>query len=343
MRSGARRRSSPSARAPRRRAAAAAWCGSAATADRVPNVVAGNPMHWVYLDPVRRRGQPRLRRERHAGGCRADRRLVARPGLDPRAAERPGDVLLCDAARHHDRARPRVRRSQLAPLDGRFSLIFDTLEQAGPRRRSSRSTSSTTTARRTRTTSAARAAATIRTGSGSRSSTTAPASASRPRPSRRTSSCTRPAPSRTGAARLHGRHERAHLRQRGGHHVPAIGRTSPPAKVLDPGRDDYYGHSGAWTDTQDSPWLVRLDAQAPLALTVAGPGRSPPTCPGSQCTASCTTTWNTGQRLALTATPGAGAKLVRWGGACTGSGACSVTVAAGRDASRRSSRRRRSG
>jgi len=34
--------------------------------------------------------------------------------------------------------------------------------------------------------------------------------------------------------------------------------------TLDPGRDDYYGHSGGWTDTQDSAWLVRLDSQTPL-------------------------------------------------------------------------------
>ena len=34
-----------------RPAAATAWCGAAAQADRVPNAVAGNPVHWVYLIP----------------------------------------------------------------------------------------------------------------------------------------------------------------------------------------------------------------------------------------------------------------------------------------------------
>jgi hypothetical protein len=42
------------------------------------------------------------------------------------------------------------------------------------------------------------------------------------------------------------------------------------AHVLDGGRDDYYGHSGFWTDVQDSLFLERLD----------GPDRSAPTAPG---------------------------------------------------------------
>ena len=107
--------------------------------------VAGNPVHWVYVDPVRRRGQPLDRRERDAVGRRADRRLVAGPGPDAVASERRDAVLLWAAARHHDGSLPRSG-SQLAPLSGRFSAIVDALEQAGLRRRS-RSTSSTTTAR----------------------------------------------------------------------------------------------------------------------------------------------------------------------------------------------------
>ena len=30
--------------------------------------------------------------------------------------------------------------------------------------------------------------------------------------------------------------------------------------MLDGGRDDYYGHSGTWTDVQDSLFLERLDS-----------------------------------------------------------------------------------
>ena len=42
------------------------------------------------------------------------------------------------------------------------------------------------------------------------------------------------------------------------------------AHVLDSGRNDYYGHSGTWTDVQDSTFLERLDS----------PDRTPPAAPG---------------------------------------------------------------
>ena len=41
------------------------------------------------------------------------------------------------------------------------------------------------------------------------------------------------------------------------------------AHVLDSGRNDYYGHSGSWTDVQDSHFLERLDS----------PDRTPPAAP----------------------------------------------------------------
>jgi hypothetical protein len=41
--------------------------------------------------------------------------------------------------------------------------------------------------------------------------------------------------------------------------------------VLDSGRNDYYAHSGAWTDVQDSTFLERLDS----------PDRAPPTAPSA--------------------------------------------------------------
>ena len=41
------------------------------------------------------------------------------------------------------------------------------------------------------------------------------------------------------------------------------------AHVLDSGRNDYYGHSGSWTDVQDSSFLERLDS----------PDRTPPAAP----------------------------------------------------------------
>jgi hypothetical protein len=95
---------------------------------------------------------------------------------------------------------------------------------------------------------------------------------------------------------------------------------------LDPGRDDYYGHSGSWPDVQDSPWLVQLDRQAPLALAISGPGRVVADVPGLDCTQACTTTWNSGTRLVLTPTPSTGAKVVRWSGPCAGTSQCSLVT-----------------
>ena len=105
-----------------------------------------------------------------------------------------------------------------------------------------------------------------------------------------------------------------------GDETPIIGLT------LDTGRDDYYGHSGSWPDTQDSPWLVRLDRQAPLTVAITGPGSVTADVPGLLCTQTCTTNWSADTALALAVRPSSGSKLVRWGGACSGSGACRVVV-----------------
>jgi hypothetical protein len=97
--------------------------------------------------------------------------------------------------------------------------------------------------------------------------------------------------------------------------------------ILDPGRDDYYGHSGSWPAVQDSPWLVQIDRQAELSVAVTGTGSVAADLPGLQCVESCTTTWNADTKLQLTGVAPSGFKLVRWGGACTGSSACVVSVA----------------
>lgn len=98
---------------------------------------------------------------------------------------------------------------------------------------------------------------------------------------------------------------------------------------LDPGRDDYYGHGGAWPDLQDSPWLVQFDRQAPFSLTISGPGRVKADVPGLDCTQNCATTWNADTQLTLSPAPGQGAKLVRWTGACAGASQCLVRVGPG--------------
>ena len=53
--------------------------------------------------------------------------------------------------------------------------------------------------------------------------------------------------------------------------VPQVTGDPLSAHFLDVNRDDYYGHSGTWTDVQDSIFLERLD----------GPDRTPPTAPGN--------------------------------------------------------------
>jgi hypothetical protein len=110
---------------------------------------------------------------------------------------------------------------------------------------------------------------------------------------------------------------------------PTIAGLTLEQKVLDAGRDDYYGHAAAHLDTQDAPWLVQLDRQVPLRVNVTGPGRVSADLPGLVCARSCTTTWNAGTRLALSATPSAASKLVRWSGACRATGPCGVAVAPG--------------
>jgi hypothetical protein len=107
---------------------------------------------------------------------------------------------------------------------------------------------------------------------------------------------------------------------------PVTDGTPLTGLTLDPGRDDYYAHSGSWLDVQDSQWLVQLDRQSSLALTISGTGQVEADVPGLLCSRTCSTTWNTGTRLALTPAPASNAKFVRWSGACAGSAQCLVTV-----------------
>jgi hypothetical protein len=97
--------------------------------------------------------------------------------------------------------------------------------------------------------------------------------------------------------------------------------------ILDVNRDDYYAHAGSWPDMQDSGWLRHLDAQSALTVALQGRGAVTSNLPGVACTASCTTEWDTGSSVTLTATPAAGQKLAGWaGGGCTGTSTCTVTL-----------------
>jgi hypothetical protein len=310
-------------------AAPTAWCGAAAQSDRVPNVVAGNPIHWVYLIPSD--GPDNLGSVAALMQSDAEQIDSWWRGQDSTRAPRNDLAALpCGTQLDITTVRSTLSGAQLAPLDGRFPSIFQSLQQAGL-------TSSFTkylvyydgpsdednvcgqggSANPTGGVGVAvvfyRSCAGISTAAVAAHEflhTTGAVSNSAPH------AC-------TGDTSGHTCDTEADIM------YPFIGDGGLSAKLLDPGRDDYYGHPGGWTDSQDSPWLVRLDGQAPLALTITGLGSVAADVPGMQCAASCTTTWNAGQRLTLSATPGTGARLVRWEGACSGSSSCAVTVGSG--------------
>ena len=306
---------------------AATWCGSASQSDRAPNAVAGNPVHWVYALPSD--GQDRLSSIANVMQTDAEQIDAWWRTQDSTRLLR-NDVIRFSCGVQLDVTTVRLPQSssQLAPLAGRFAALFDGLSAAGLK-------------------SSFDKYLVYYDGRVDDDNICGQGGSD---------------PSGFGLAVVYyqscvgvstaavGVHEVLHTLgavPRGapnecsgdddGHTCddpndlmyPAIDDVPLSTKVLDPGRNDYYGHSGSWPDAQDSPWLVRLDSQAPLALSVSGPGSVAADVPGLLCGQSCTTTWNTGTRLALTATPGPGAKLVRWGSACVGAAGCSVTVAAG--------------
>lgn len=308
-------------------AAAAAWCGSEAQADRVPNGVAGNPVHWIYLIPSD--GGDNLGAV--AGSMQSDAEQIDAwwRGQDPTRTPR-NDVTAFSCGSQLDVSTIRSTRSsaQLTPTSGRFAAIVDAVQAAG-------FTSSLTKylvyydgpvdddniCGQGGSNGSGFGVAIVFFRSCQGISTAAVAAHEFLHtigavPSSAPHDC-------PGENEGHTCDNQSDLM------YPAIGPEALSTKVLDPGHDDYYGHSGAWLDTQDSAWLVRLDSQAPLALTVSGTGTVTADVPGLQCSASCSTTWNSGQALNLNATPAAGMRLVRWGGACSGSAGCSVTVTAG--------------
>lgn len=98
--------------------------------------------------------------------------------------------------------------------------------------------------------------------------------------------------------------------------------------VLDFGRDDYYGHSGAWWDVQDSMWLTHLP-QFPITLSIAGSGTLAAIANSAvlPCTAGCSVSLDNGIAVTITARPAPGQRLEAWSGACAGTApTCTVTM-----------------
>ena len=307
--------------------ATATWCGAAAQADRAPNGIAGNPIHWVYVIPSD--GADNLASLGSVMQSDAEEIDGWWRGQDSTRTPR-NDVATFSCGVQLDITTLRTTRSsaQLSPLDGRFSGIVDALGQAGLDSSLTKyvvyydaPVSELNVCGQGGSDSSGFGVAVVYYRSCSGVSTAAVAAHEA---LHTFGAVPRGAPNEcSGENSAHTCDDERDLM------YPAIGGEPLASKLLDPGRNDYYGHSGNFTDTQDSAWLVRLDGQAPLALTVSGPGSVSADVPGLLCAASCTTTWNSGQQLALTATPSAGARLVRWGGACSGAAGCTLTVAPG--------------
>ena len=307
--------------------AAAAWCGSESQADRVPNGVAGNPVHWIYFIPSD--GADNIAAV--AGTMQSDAEQIDTwwRGQDSTRTPR-NDVTAFSCGAQLDITTVRSTRSgaQLTPISARFAAIVDTLQGAGFNSPLTKylvyydgPIDDVNVCGQGGSDGSGFGVAVVYFRACSGVSTALVAAHEFLHtigavPGAAPNDC-------PGEDSGHTCDDQKDLM------YPAAGGDPLSAKVLDPGRNDYYGHSGGWLDTQDSAWLVRLDSQAPLALSVSGTGTVSADVPGLQCTASCSTTWNTGQALALTATPGPGMKLVRWGGACSGSTSCRLTVAPG--------------
>ena len=313
--------------AQRSTAAPAAWCGSASQTDRAPNGVAGNPIHLVYAIPSD--GADNLAGLASVMQADAEQIDAWWRGQDPARTPR-NDVAPFTCGMQLDITSIRIPRTsaELSPLQGRFSAIVDALDAAGL---------ASSFTKYVVYFDGPTADANVCGQGGSEPSGFGVAvvyyrsctGVSTPAVAVHEVLHTLGAVSRSAPHDCDGESSGHTCDNEADLMFPSIGGDPLSAKLLDPGRDDYYAHPGGWTDTQDSPWLVRLDAQAPLALTISGPGSVVANVPGLLCAASCTTTWNAGQPLALTATPGAGSRLVRWTGACSGSAACNLTVAPG--------------
>jgi len=73
-----------------------------------------------------------------------------------------------------------------------------------------------------------------------------------------------------------------------------------------------------------SPVVASTDATLVVAVVGTGSVFSEP--PGMTCPGNCVGSFPVGTKIALVAKPSQGSVLLRWGGACTGTGACKVTL-----------------
>ena len=98
--------------------------------------------------------------------------------------------------------------------------------------------------------------------------------------------------------------------------------------VLDYHHDDYYAHSGTWNDIQDTIFLRHLNTpEVALGVALSGPGLVTSDLPGIDCTVTCTTQWDQGTTVTLSATPADNSRFLHWAGGCTGNADCLPNLA----------------
>jgi hypothetical protein len=98
--------------------------------------------------------------------------------------------------------------------------------------------------------------------------------------------------------------------------------------VLDIGHDDYFdAHIPGCLDLTDSPYYDANDSYK-FTVAVAGHGTVTSTPAGIACGATCSASFGTGSTVTLSAAAATGSLFTGWGGDCSGTSACRVSLTA---------------
>jgi hypothetical protein len=87
------------------------------------------------------------------------------------------------------------------------------------------------------------------------------------------------------------------------------------------------------------PFTITPASSFTLNVSKTGPGTVTSSPPGINCGSDCSESYAAGTIVTLTATPNRNAVFQGWGGACSGTGTCSVTMNAARGVSAQFSNR----